>query len=254
MSKYMFQQISYSIIVLSVAIFLVISHGSIADAIMTITHVPEVQAKLVATMAWIGIIIVFVLMFSIVIVLLNKRVGVALVVFALKIFCKIFRRNYDKLYRKTMRTVNTWQITMKRYKKSPYVWFFNILISIVFHFVLYSIPYFIYCAFMGWNAEVWVQIMVLTIIVDLSASFNPLPGGSGVSDLSFLAVFSSLFNVTMTFWALLLWKLFTYYIFIMHGLVLVTYDVVIGNRRLAKNKEKWAQVKYDKIKVKNNLY
>ena len=100
----------------------------------------------------------------------------------------------------------------------------------------------------------YAQIMILTIIVDLSASFNPLPGGSGVSDLSFLAVFSSMFNVTMTFWALLLWKVFTYYIFILHGLVLVTYDFVIGNRRLAKNKEKWAKVKYDKIKVKNNLY
>ena len=254
MSKYMFQQISYSLIVLSVVIGLLITHGGIAEAIMSITNVPEVQAKLVASMAWIGVVIVFALMFSIVIVLLNKRVGVALVVGFLRIFCKIFRRNYDKMYRKTMRTVNNWQATMRRYKKSPYVWFVNIFVSIVFHFVLYSIPYFIYCAFMGWNTDVWVQIMILTIIVDLSASFNPLPGGSGVSDLSFLAVFSSMFNVTMTFWALLLWKVFTYYIFILHGLVLITYDFMIGNRRLAKNKEKWAKVKYDKIKVKNNLY
>ena len=107
---------------------------------------------------------------------------------------------------------------------------------------------------MGWNAAVWIEVIVLAIIIDMTASFIPLPGGTGVSDLSFLAVFSSLFTVKMTFWALLLWRVFTYYIFIAHGLVLVGYDFFIGNKRLAKNKEKWAQPRFDKIKVKNSLY
>ena len=153
-----------------------------------------------------------------------------------------------------MRTVTTWQTTMRRYKKSPWIWIANIFLSVVFYFVLYSIPYFIYCAFMGWNASVWLEIIILTIIIDMTASFMPLPGGTGVSDFSFIAVFSSFFLNKTTFWALLLWRIFTYYIFILHGLFLLGYDLVIGNKRLAKNKEKWAQPRFDKIKVKNSLY
>lgn len=254
MSKYMFQQIAYVMIIIAVLVGVCINYGGIEGAILANAAVPDVQAKLVASMAWIGFVLITALLLAIAVVIMNKKVGTAIVVFFLRLFCKIFRRNYDKLFRKTMRTVTTWQTTMRRYKKSPWVWISNIFISIVFYFVLYSIPYFIYCAFMGWNTAVWVEIIVLTIIIDLAASFNPLPGGTGVSDLSFLAVFSSLFTVKMTFWALLLWKLFTYYIFILNGLITLGYDFFIGNRRLAKNKEKWAALRYDKIKVKNSLY
>ena len=254
MAKYIFQQIAYVLILIAVLVGVCVKCGGITGAILNSAAIPEVQAKLVATMAWIGFVVVTALMLAVAVVVMNKRVGTAIVVFFVRLFCKLFRRNYDKLFRKTMRTVTTWQTTMRRYKKSPWIWIANIFLSVVFYFVLYSIPYFIYCAFMGWNAAVWIEVIVLAIIIDMTASFIPLPGGTGVSDLSFLAVFSSLFTVKMTFWALLLWRVFTYYIFIAHGLVLVGYDFFIGNKRLAKNKEKWAQPRFDKIKVKNSLY
>ena len=254
MSKYIFQQISYVIIIIAVLIGVYVKHGGISGAILESADIPVVQANLVATMSMIGFVVVTALMLAIAIVVMNKKVGTAIVVFFVRLFCKIFRRNYDKLFRKTMRTVTTWQATMRQYKKSPWVWIANILLSVTFYFALYSIPYFIYCAFMGWNASVWIEIIVLTIIIDMTASFMPLPGGTGVSDLSFLAVFASLFTLKMTFWALLLWRVFTYYIFILQGLTIIGYDAFIGNRRLAKNKEKWSQLRYDKIKIKNSLY
>ena len=190
----------------------------------------------------------------IVVVILNKKVGVAIVVGVLRLFCKIFGRNYDKSFRKVMRTVNIWQTTMRRYKKAPLVWISNILFSLTSYLSYYSIPYFIYCAFMGWNIKVWIIIIVLSVIIDLASSSNPLPGGAGVSDLSFLAVFSAMFEVSQQFWALLFWKGLTYYVFIAVGLLIICYDFLIGNRRLAKNKAKWATPKYNKIKVKNSLY
>jgi uncharacterized protein (TIRG00374 family) len=158
------------------------------------------------------------------------------------------------MFRNTMRTVNTWQATMRRYKKSPWVWVSNIFLAVVYFFAIYSVPYFIYCAFMGWNFSVWIKLVIFTIIVDMSGNFIPLPGGTGVSDFSFVAIFSSFFINKTTFWALLLWRVFTYYIFIGQGLGLLGYDLVIGNKRLAKNKEKWAKPRFDKIKVKNSLY
>ncbi len=254
MSKYMFQQISYILIATSVLVGVLTTHGGITNILISATGVGEAEARIVATMAWVGYAVVGLLLLVIIITILNKRVGTALVVFCIKIFCKIFRKNYDKLFRKAMRTVNTWQTTIRRYKKSPWVWIANILLSIIFYTALFSIPYFIYCAFMGWNASVWLEIIIFTILIELAASYNPLPGGTGVSDLSFLAIFSSLFDAKVTFWALLLWKFFTYYIFIIRGLCMLSYDFFIGNRRLEKNKEKWSKLRYNKIKVKNSLY
>ncbi len=254
MSEHMFQQIAYFIIITVIFIGSCAKVGGITNVILAQSNIAVVEASLVAFLSWIGYAIVAVLLLAVLVVILNKKVGSAIVIGCVKVYSFIFRQNYDRLYRKTMRTVITWQSTMRRYKKSPWIWISNTLLSVVFYFALYSIPYFIYCAFMGWNATIWVKIILLTIIIDLASSFNPLPGGTGVSDLSFLAVFSSLFAVTNTFWALLLWKLFTYYMFIIQGFGVLTYDYFIGNKRLEKNKEKWFAPRYDKIKVKNSLY
>ena len=254
MSEHMFQQIAYFIIITVIFVGSCLKIGGITNIILKYSSISPVEAGIVASMSWVGYTIVAALLLAVAVIILNRKVGTAIVVGVLKLFCKIFRRDYNKLFRKTMRTVITWQSTMRRYKKSPWVWISNILLSTLFYAALYSIPYFIYCAFMGWNSEIWLKIILLTIIIDLAASFNPLPGGTGVSDLSFLAVFTSLFAVKNTFWALLLWKFFTYYGFILQGLLVLTYDYFIGNKRLEKNREKWCAPRYDKIKVKNSLY
>lgn len=254
MSEHMFQQIAYFIIITVIFVGSCLKAGGITNVILMYSSITPVEAGIVAFMAWVGYIIVAALLLAVAVVVLNKTVGTAIVVFGLKIFCKIFRRNYDKLYRKTMRTVVTWQGTMRRYKKSPWIWIANVILSTLFYAALYSVPYFIYCAFMGWNSQIWLKIILLTIIIDLASSYNPLPGGAGVSDISFLAVFTALFAAKNTFWALLLWKIFTYYIFIAQGLVILTYDYFIGNKRLEKNKLKWSSPRFDKIKVKNSLY
>ncbi|MBP3581616.1 MAG: flippase-like domain-containing protein, partial [Clostridia bacterium] len=190
--------------------------GGITGAILNSAAIPEVQAKLVATMAWIGFVVVTALMLAVAVVVMNKRVGTAIVVFFVRLFCKLFRRNYDKLFRKTMRTVTTWQTTMRRYKKSPWIWIANIFLSVVFYFVLYSIPYFIYCAFMGWNAAVWIEVIVLAIIIDMTASFIPLPGGTGLMEISFIFLFGIVVKENIV-WALLLYRFISYYLIIIHG-------------------------------------
>ncbi len=229
MSKYMFQQIAYFILT-TVVLFsnLAVSTsgaGTTGGAVFTV-------------MCWIGYIITAVLILGVCLIMLNKKVGVGIVVFFLKLFCKLFKRDYNKQFRKVMRTVTTWQRTMRRYRKSPFIWIFNILASLAFFLIQYSIPFFIYCAFEGFHPEVWYRIVTITIMVDLSASFNPLPGGTGVSELSFDALFRSLFHGS-TIWAMLIWRILTLYIYLAQGLFMLGYDYTIGNRRLKKNKEMW---------------
>lgn len=230
MSKYMFQQIAYFILVTVVLFTNLGVSGNATGAGQTV----------ISIMSWIGYIIVTVLVLGISLIMLNKKIGVGIVVFFLKLFCKIFKKDYNVLFRKVMRTVTLWQLSMRKYKKSPFIWIFNILTSIGFFLVQYSIPFFIYCAFEGFHPEVWFQVVTITIMVDLAASFNPLPAGAGVSELSFDALFRGLFQGS-TLWAMLIWRLLTMYIFLFQGLGVIIYDYTIGNRRWARNKEKWLE-------------
>jgi hypothetical protein len=67
-------------------------------------------------------------------------------------------------------------------------------------------------------------------MIDLAASFIPLPGGTGVSELSFNAMFAMFFGGA-TIWAMLLYRFLTYYVHLLIGLVLTLYDFLYGKRK-----------------------
>ena len=75
-------------------------------------------------------------------------------------------------------------------------------------------------------------------MVDLAASFIPLPGGTGVAELSFTAIFASLMGSDI-FWAMLIWRILTYYSYIIQGILITIYDYFRGNK-----KQKWLEQKW----------
>ena len=159
-------------------------------------------------------------------------------------------KDYKATFRKVMLGVRNWQSTIKSYNKSYFIVPTNTILSILYMLAMYSIPFFVYCAFEGWQPQMWSHILTLAVMVDLAACFIPLPGGTGVAELSFVALFSSLFSTGNVFWALIVWRVASYYIYIIQGLLLILYDAIIGNRRLVKHKEKWMK---PKVKIKFTL-
>ncbi len=229
MSKYMFQQIAYFILT-TIVLF--------ANLGVSATSTGTTGEAVFSIMCWIGYTITAVLILGVCLIMLNKKVGVGIVVFFVKLYCKIFKKDYNKIFRKVMKGVTSWQHIMRRYRKSPFIWIFNILASLLFFLIQYSIPFFIYCAFEGFDLSLWPRIVTMSIMVDLSTSFNPLPGGTGVAELSFDAFFRSLFAGS-TLWAMLIWRVLTSYIYLLQGIGVLVYDYSYGNRRLLKNKDKW---------------
>jgi len=163
-------------------------------------------------------------------------------------------KDYKKTFVKVMRTVNVWQSTTRKYSKSFWVVFVNIVASVVFFFVNYSMPFFIYCAFEGWQPDMWSTIITFAVMVDLTSAFNPIPMGTGTADLSFTVLYGSLFSVPgASIWALIIWRILCNYIYIIQGLVIVNYDYFIGNKRLEKNKELWMLPLKERRKLKAKL-
>ncbi len=240
MGRYIFYQIVHFIFV-TILLFrnLFINAGSAGSGASAITN------GIASTFSWIGYAIGAVLIITILIITLNKRVGAGLIVGILKLLSKIrigrFRiiKDYKKSFKNVMKTVNVWQRTTKEYSKSWTVIATNVICSALYFVAVYSMPYFIYCAFKGWQPEMWIEIVTMAIMVDLASAFNPIPMGTGTADISFTAFFAAFFTQGTQFWALIIWRILFYYIYIIQGVGIIIYDYSVGNRRLEKHKEEW---------------
>ena len=128
---------------------------------------------------------------------------------------------------------------MQEFAKSKWKFVLLALISIIQYILQYAIPFGIVCLFLGWRPDLFLQVFIMGVMIEMAASFIPIPGGSGVSELSFTALFASLFTEGTLFWALILWRFMSYYIYIIQGIVIIMYDYFIGNKKYSWLKRKW---------------
>ena len=57
------------------------------------------------------------------------------------------------------------------------------------------------------------------ILCELCTSIMPLPGGTGMAEISFDALLKNWFSVTLFPWALLIWRILTYFVYIIGGIL-----------------------------------
>ena len=242
-AKYIVHQLVFaifSIIVLIIAFSNPQLPGSIASSIVQVA-------------CWVGFGFNFLLV-ALFIILSVGSFGKKMVMGILKLLHKMrIVKNYNEQYEKLLKTVEEYQKTIKFFLKSPLLLIEMVLVTIVYLFAQYCIPYFIYLGFGGEpSASMWFLSFSAGLMIDLASSFIPLPGGSGMAEISFAALFAGLFSGA-SFWALLIWRCLTYYLFILQGLVLVLYDAFYGNKR---NKRMQAYFKrrypvyYNRINIK----
>ena len=140
-------------------------------------------------------------------------------------------KNYEKQYQRVSNYVEDYQNIMRAYvknKKDFIVMFLCMAARIV---LIYSLPFFIYCTFNGYAPELYWLFMVMGVLIDLASSFIPLPGGTGMNEVSYVAMFAPYFADGALIWAMLLWRFFTYYLYLILGFGMITYDVAYGNRK-----------------------
>lgn len=61
------------------------------------------------------------------------------------------------------------------------------------------------------------QLITMSLMLYISASYTPLPGASGAQEGGFAIYFSSIFNDSTLFVALLIWRFFTFYLTLLAG-------------------------------------
>lgn len=189
-----------------------------------------------------GYIINIVLIVLIIFLSVSEKTGKKLVVWTLKFLQKIkIIKNFEKQYEKVLKVVMDFQSTMRNLVKSKKTFFSLLLTSLAYTVLTSSIPFFVYCAMIGsLDFSMWPIIVLLGILIDMASSFIPLPGGSGVSELSFAAMFAFIFDSSAILtWALILWKIMTYYIYLIQGIIVIAYDNFRGNKKYKWLTKKW---------------
>ena len=92
---------------------------------------------------------------------------------------------------------------------------------------------FTYYAF-GQSGTPWPQVLTLSCLLFISASYTPLPGASGAQEGGFLLYFSGIFKDGTIGLALLVWRFFTYYLFLITGVFTVINERILLRRGQGK--------------------
>lgn len=198
------------------------------------------MTTLVSAASIIGFVLALLMVVIILFFSLSKKLGVKIVSWGLKFLTKIhIIKDYDKHYTKVLNFVEDYQNIMKEYSKSKWDVIFQILMHIIRFVIFFSIPFFVCCIFKGFDGSKFGEFFIYTALIDLASSFIPLPGGTGMNEITFTALFKDYLG-GKTFWALLIWRFCSYYFYLLQGIGIMTYDTVYGNR-----KYRWVKKKFD---------
>ena len=119
-----------------------------------------------------------------------------------------------KTRKKVEYEVNEYAKCVRKILKTRGLFIKTIIMSVIFNFLIGMIPFFVLNAF-GGQVD-FLPCFVTTIAVTSAVYFVPTPGNSGAAEGTFFVVFSAL-SSGYVFWAMLVWRFFSYYIYIIMG-------------------------------------
>ncbi|MEG0995370.1 MAG: lysylphosphatidylglycerol synthase transmembrane domain-containing protein [Clostridia bacterium] len=126
--------------------------------------------------------------------------------------------------------LDTYHESVLRVGRSPKEILLQLLMSAASLLGLMGVPVFVYYAF-GQTGVPWYQLLTISFLLYISASYTPLPGGSGAQEGGFLVYFRGLFAASSIGLALLVWRFITFYLFLLLGAIAV---LISGIRMVRK--------------------
>lgn len=191
--------------------------------------------NIVIILAFVSFMFLALYLTVVVLMCLNKKLGHKIVAFFVNLLTKLrIVKNPRAVYFKFMRPTLVFQRKMQKFFASKGITLIFLILSILEYIIEYSVLFFIYSAFNGFDVNIYFQLLSISVIIELACHSIPLPGGSGLAELSFSTIFASLFDSGVLFWALIIWRLITYYSYLFSGLGIIVYDYAYGKHKLKK--------------------
>jgi uncharacterized protein (TIRG00374 family) len=101
--------------------------------------------------------------------------------------------------------------------------------GLIYQIALCSIPFFVLRAF--GSPLSYFSTFSMIVLIYCAITYIPTPGNSGVAEASFYALLATL-NQSYLFWAMMIWRFFSYYSFLMIGGGIFAYGAIEKKRRI----------------------
>ncbi len=135
--------------------------------------------------------------------------------FGVKILAKIdIVKNREATLKKVEREVNEYSKSVKKILKKRGMFAKIVILSVIYNSAIVAIPFFVLKAF-GGDID-FFKCLAMTVAVTAAVYFVPTPGNAGAAEGTFYVVFSAL-STGYIFWAMLVWRLISYYSYIIIG-------------------------------------
>ena len=167
------------------------------------------------TLAWLGLIFYAFWPVMIAGVSFFPKVTTNFLKFCTKILARVhIVKNREAALLKVESSIQEYAESVKMILKKHGLFSCTILLSVLHHFLINSIPFFVLTAF-GGDVN-FMECFATTMAVTSAVYFVPTPGNAGAAEGTFYVVFSAL-STGYVFWAMLVWRFFSYYAYIIIG-------------------------------------
>ena len=199
-------------------------------------------ASRISTNIWVMVVAIFSVLIGLIIpsfmliCAFRPRLGERIARWCLDLLYKLrIVKNYEKNWKKLQETVNHFLQGMKYLSSNKQVIALIAVAALVELFANNSVPFFVIRAYGNFDVAYW-RTFVLCIFVSYASSFAPTPGGAGIAELSFYAIFAAFIEDGYLFWAVLTWRLAIFYVPVFVGFIIHLFDTVGAIVRTAKTK------------------
>ncbi len=158
------------------------------------------------------------------------KMTVSIVHGSIKLLNKIrIVKNVEKANATAEKYFNDYRTNLKFMAKSKICFIVVFFVSAIAHIANAAIPYFVLSA-CGVGNAVLLDIITLSFFVYAAITFIPTPGNMGVAEGAFYIIFKSL-SEGILFWGTIIWRFFTYYLYIILGILIVTITSLRGKKK-----------------------
>lgn len=201
--------------------------------VMFILKVSFVYSRIKVALPFVmtGIILNFVGLIVISGLFFNDKIIKKISLFVLK-FLKIIRiiKDVHKYESKLDRDISDYMCSIKKIMENKWIALrivFVTILQLTFHF---SITYFIYLA-LGFKSATFLDIISIQSLLYMAVSFIPTPGTAGAAEGGFFILFNVFFSGNVLMYAILLWRIISYYLNIMVSGSVTLVDYIIRTKK-----------------------
>ncbi len=166
---------------------------------------------------WLGYLFNFISIGVLLLMSISKRVMMMLITVCIHIGVKLrICKDPERSFAKWEAHCISFSQSVKMIRNHPGELLVQCLIAVVQLFMLMSITLAIYHSF-GLHTASNMEVITMGVLLYISASYTPLPGGSGAMEGGFAVFFKGIFPAASLFVGLVIWRSGTYYISLAMG-------------------------------------